>query len=70
MIRKFIDSISTQTLGHLALVPTATFVHLLWALFIGPGGGILICIQAPLLAIQVTALILWMRRNRIGKGQS
>lgn len=70
MIRKFIDSISTETLGHLALVPTATFVYLLWKLLIGPASGVLLCIQAPLAAIQVTALILWIRRNRIGKGQS
>ena len=70
MIRKFIDSISSETLIRIALIPTAAFVHLLWALFIGPGSGVLLCIQAPLLAIQVTALILWIRRNRIGKGQS
>ena len=66
MIRKFIDSISTRTLGHLALVPAATIVHLC----IGHGSGILVCIQAILLAIQLTALVVWIRRNRIGKGQS
>ena len=70
MIRKFIANISTETLLRIAMIPTATIVHLLWALFIGPGGGILLCIQVPLLTIQITALILWIRRNRIGKGQS
>lgn len=70
MIRKFIDSISIQTLGHLAMIPAAIFVYLLWKLLIGPASAVLVCIQTPLLAIQVTALILWIRRIRIGKGQS
>jgi hypothetical protein len=63
MIRKFIDSISTRTMGWIALIPAATIIHLLWKLCIGPASGILICIQALLLAIQVTALMVWMRRN-------
>ena len=70
MIRKFIANISTETLLRIAMIPTATIVHLLWAVFIGAGGGVLLCIQVPLLTIQITALMVWIRRNRIGKGQS
>jgi hypothetical protein len=63
MIRKFIDSISTETLLRIAYIPGALIVHLLWLLLVGHSTGVLICIQAPLLAIQIAATVIWMRRR-------
>ena len=74
MIRKYIDNIGarisswfapipTTLLLRIAYIPGALIAHLLWLLCIGRETGALICIQAILLAIQITATVLWMRRR-------
>ena len=74
MIRKYIDNIGARISGWFAPIPTtlllriayipgALIAQLLWLLCIGRVTGALIYIQAILLAIQITATVLWMRRR-------
>ncbi len=76
MIRKFLNGlnfiprISTETLLRIAYIPGALIAYMIWLLLVGHSSGVLIGIQAILLAIQISATVIWIRRNRIGKGQS